>query len=109
MDDAMDFPKTFEEFAKEYQIIDTKEVYTNGVELIPVFRVQQWLDYTESEEIKMTVEQYRQRMIEAFQNAECDELIALVALPNEEAFKALESLLRNCWKREGGETNETDN
>ena len=45
----MDFPKTFEEFAEQYQIVDTKEVYTNGVELIPVFRVQQWLDHIKEE------------------------------------------------------------
>lgn len=53
----------------------------------------------ESEETKMemTVEQYRERMIQAFQNTGCEELIALVALPNEEAFKNLENDLRNCW------------
>lgn len=62
---------------------------------------------TESEEKnmkEMTVEQYRERLIEAFQNTGCGELIALVCLPNEEAFKALESLLRNFWnKKEEGE------
>lgn len=47
--------------------------------------------------MEMTVEQYRERMIEAFQNTGCEELIALVALPNEEAFKNLENDLRNCW------------
>ena len=72
MNDAMDFPKTFEEFAKEYQIVDTKEVYTNGVELIPVFRVQQWLDHlndisNESEETKMemTVERLTGEWLES--------------------------------------------
>jgi len=42
---SMVFPKTFEEFAKLYGFVDEEEVYTNGSELIPVFRVQQWLDH----------------------------------------------------------------
>ena len=44
----MCFPETWEEFKKQYQIIDTEKVYTNGVEMIPTFRVEQWLDHMES-------------------------------------------------------------
>ena len=43
--DCMTFPKTFEEFAEQYKIVDNKEVYTNGTELIPIFRVKQWLEH----------------------------------------------------------------
>ena len=43
MADVMNFPETFEEFAEQYKIVDKKEVYTNGTELIPIFRVKQWL------------------------------------------------------------------
>ena len=43
--EMMDFPNTFEEFAKIYSFYDTKQEYTNGVKLIPVFRVEQWLDH----------------------------------------------------------------
>ena len=49
MSDCMTFPATFDEFANQYHIIDKKEVYTNGTELIPVFRVKQWLDHLPSE------------------------------------------------------------
>lgn len=45
MGDCMTFPKTFEEFAEQYKIVDSKEVYTNGTELIPIFRVKQWLEH----------------------------------------------------------------
>ena len=45
MGDQMEFPETFEEFAKEYGFKDDKEVYTNGSDLIPVFRVKQWLEH----------------------------------------------------------------
>ena len=42
MSEQMTFPATFEEFADVHKIVDTKEVYTNGVELIPIYRVKQW-------------------------------------------------------------------
>ena len=41
----MTFSNTFDEFAKEYGFKDKEEVYTNGAELIPVFRVNQWLEH----------------------------------------------------------------
>lgn len=44
MADKMTFPATFKEFAERYKIVDKEEVYTNGAELIPIFRVEQWLD-----------------------------------------------------------------
>ena len=45
MPDTMNFPNTFDEFAEQYKIVDDKEIYTNGTELIPIFRVKQWLEY----------------------------------------------------------------
>jgi len=47
MADMMTFPDTFEEFIKEYEFKDKEEIYTNGAELIPSFRVMQaWEHYT---------------------------------------------------------------
>lgn len=43
--EQMDFPNTFDEFAEDYGFKDKDEVYTNGSELIPVFRVKQWLEH----------------------------------------------------------------
>lgn len=45
MNEEMKFPEIFEEFAKEYGFKDDKEVYTNGSDLIPIFRVKQWLEH----------------------------------------------------------------
>ena len=45
MGEQMEFPETFEKFAKEYGFKDNKEIYTNGSELIPIFRVKQWLEH----------------------------------------------------------------
>lgn len=41
-DEVMQFPETIQEFLKQYKIVDTEQVYTNGTELIPIFRVLQW-------------------------------------------------------------------
>jgi len=45
MSDQMEFPKTFDEFAEDFGFKDREEIYTNGAELIPVFRVKQWLEH----------------------------------------------------------------
>lgn len=47
---------------------------------------------------KMTAEEYRQRMIQAFHNADCDELIAICVLPTEKEFEHLEWLLEKHYK-----------
>ena len=59
MCDRMNFPKTPEEFIKIYSFIDKEEIYTNGVELIPVFRVEQMLyHYIDSGICKNVAEDY---------------------------------------------------
>lgn len=45
MNEQMKFPETFERFAKTYGFKDDEEVYTNGLDLIPIFRVKQWLEH----------------------------------------------------------------
>ena len=44
----INFPPTFEEFIKQYEFKDEKEIYTNGAKLISSFRVMQaWEHYVE--------------------------------------------------------------
>lgn len=45
MADCMNFPKTIIEFLHDYSFKDKEEIYTNGSELIQVFRVIQALEY----------------------------------------------------------------
>ena len=45
MSDAMMFPETIEEYIDQYKFIDTDQIYTNGSELIQVFRVMQWVEH----------------------------------------------------------------
>ena len=53
-----------------------------------------WLDKLEESEAVMTVAEYRERMIQAFHNADCDNLISVVVLPTEKEFQFLEWLLK---------------
>ena len=45
MSDAMSFPATVEEFMEQYKIVDREEVYTNGAEMVPIFRMKQWFEH----------------------------------------------------------------
>lgn len=44
MGEIMQFPKTAEEFMQQYKITDAQQVYTNGTELVPIFRMKQWFE-----------------------------------------------------------------
>lgn len=48
MSDQMTFPDTVEEFMEQYKIVDTEQVYTNGTELVPIFRMKQWFEHLPS-------------------------------------------------------------
>lgn len=43
----MNFPKTVDEFMEMYKIVDTDKVYTNGTELVPIFRMKQWFEHAQ--------------------------------------------------------------
>ena len=45
MGDCMNYPETIEEFIKQYSFKDTEEMYTNGAELISVFRAMQAIEH----------------------------------------------------------------
>lgn len=49
MCDAMSFPATVEEFMEKYKIVDREEVYTNGAEMVPIFRMKQWFEHEASQ------------------------------------------------------------
>lgn len=49
MDEKMEFPNTLDEFIRQYSFIDEEQIYTNGIELIPVFRIRQWEEHKKEE------------------------------------------------------------
>ena len=83
--EVMDFPNTFDEFADDYGFKDTKEVYTNGSELIQVYRVKQWLEHinektTMIDKSNFSQEQYKADLQSAYDcgyNQACKSKIAM--------------------------------
>ena len=45
MSDMMFFPASWEDFLREYSFKDKEEIYTNGADLISVFRVRQMMEH----------------------------------------------------------------
>lgn len=45
MNDCMTFPNTVEEFMEKYKVVDTDQVYSNGMEFVPIFRMKQWFEH----------------------------------------------------------------
>ena len=48
MADMMTFPDTVEQFMEQYKITDTEQIYTNGADLVPIFRMKQWFEHLPS-------------------------------------------------------------
>ena len=49
MSDCMHFPDTVEEFMEQYKMTDTKQVYSNGIEYVPIFRMKQWFEHEKAQ------------------------------------------------------------
>ena len=47
MADLMTFQDTVEEFMEQYKITDKEQIYTNGADLVPVFRMKQWFEHAD--------------------------------------------------------------
>lgn len=45
MGDMMKFPATVEEFMEEHKMVDTEQIYSNGTEFVPIFRMKQWFEH----------------------------------------------------------------
>lgn len=50
MADMMMFPSTVEEFMEQYKITDTEHIYTNGADLVHIFRMKQWFEHAAPEQ-----------------------------------------------------------
>lgn len=37
--------KSLEDFMESYKMVDVEQIYSNGTEFVPIFRVKQWLEY----------------------------------------------------------------
>lgn len=41
----MSFPATVEEFMEQYEMVDKEQIYSNGTEYVPIFRMKQWFEH----------------------------------------------------------------
>jgi len=55
MADLMTFPNTVEEFMEKYKIVDKEQVYTNGAELVPIFRMKQWFEHLPTADVRENI------------------------------------------------------
>ena len=37
--------KSLDEFMESYKMVDVEQIYSNGTEFVPIFRVKQWCEY----------------------------------------------------------------
>ena len=66
MADKMEFPKTMREFIDNHSFKDIGEVYTNGAELVPVFRVEQALEHYEKEIRNKAIDDFAEKVKEIY-------------------------------------------
>ena len=66
MADIMEFPNTMKEFIDSYSFKDSKEIYTNGAELISVFRVEQGLEHYAKEIRANAIDDLMEKVSECF-------------------------------------------
>ena len=62
MSDKMEFPKTMRKFIDNYSFKDSEEVYTNGAELVSVFRVEQALEHYEKEIRNKALDDFEEKL-----------------------------------------------
>ena len=53
MTECMMFPDEWAKFMEDYSFVDSEEVYTNGTELIPTFRVEQMIEHYFAKDINV--------------------------------------------------------
>lgn len=102
MCDVMMFPDTAEEFMEQYKIVDTEQVYTNGAELIPIFRMKQWLEHLQDIKPKRKTGQWLQ--ISPARIYECSECAQMVMTGDISCYK----YCHGCGAYMRGEQDETD-
>lgn len=89
MADIMEFPNTMKEFIDSYSFKDSEEIYTNGAELIPVFRVEQGLEHYAKEIRANAIDDLMEKVSECFiSDADYNYLVQEAEQLKEEKYNA---------------------
>lgn len=84
MGEMQDMGNDFMDFVESYSFKDKKEVYTNGIELVPLFRVKQAYDYYISK-----LEKLERALDKAVEDIECYDCSCWDDSTNERCKKCL--------------------
>jgi len=52
MFNTLTFPETMEEFIEQYKVVKGENLYCDGVEFIPVFRMKEWVEHLQPQKGK---------------------------------------------------------
>ena len=80
--------KSLEDFMESYKMIDVEQIYSNGTEFVPIFRVKQWLEYNNINNLQSKID----RAIEYIDNnshyytTDTDEIGFVIEEQKEEVF-----------------------
>ena len=47
----MTFPDSVDEFMESYKMVDTEHIYSNGTEYVPIFRMRQWFEHMNDNDV----------------------------------------------------------
>ena len=95
MSDLMTFPATVEEFMEQYKTVDSEHMYSNGIEYVPIFRMNQWFEHmkrSDGDTIR------RQAAIEALE-ANVEALDARIQECLEKQMPASRAAFKTCKKQ----------
>lgn len=113
MCDCMTFADTVEEYMEQYKIVDTERVYTNGAELVPIFRMKQWFEHLPSADVQPVrhghweyndSEQFEELYVDTMRCTNCGECVDGEIHIREYAIELEYKYCPNCGARmdEGG-------
>lgn len=63
--------KSLEDFMESYKMVDVEQIYSNGTEFVPIFRVKQWLKYNNINNLQSKIDKINQYIKEAKESDSC--------------------------------------
>lgn len=62
--------KSLEDFMESYKMVDVEQIYSNGTEFVPIFRVKQWLEYNNISNLQSKIDKAIEYIDKHFQDDE---------------------------------------
>lgn len=82
--------KSLEDFMESYKMVDVEQIYSNGTEFVPIFRVKQWLEYNNINNLQSKIDKANE-ILDKYAKTEVEDYKKIVKFYKE---------LRNVLKKE---------